>query len=103
MLMIGFALRSTSSTTYTPEEILAMLLEYARELAADFGEQSIDAAVIGVPSYFNQAERKAVMKAAEIANLKVLQLINNNIAGESLFTSPLCVEGGFTQHPVRYL
>ena len=60
-----------------------MLLEYARELAADFGEQAIDAAVIAVPSYFNQAERKAVLKAAEIANLKILQLINTNTAGRS--------------------
>jgi hypothetical protein len=25
------------STIYTPEELLAMILDYARELAADFG------------------------------------------------------------------
>jgi hypoxia up-regulated 1 len=67
-------------TRYTPEELLAMILENARELAADFGEQKIDSAVISVPPYFNQAERKAVLRAAELANLKVLQLINTNIA-----------------------
>ena len=33
-----------------------------------------------MPPYFNQAERKAVLRAAEIVNLKVLQLINTNIA-----------------------
>ena len=43
-------------------------------------EQSIDAAVITVPAYFNQAERKAVVRAAELVNLKVLQLMNVNIA-----------------------
>ena len=57
-----------------------MILDYARDLAADFSEQSIDAAVLTVPAYFNQAERKAVLRAAEIANLKVLQLINSNVA-----------------------
>ena len=55
-------------------------LDYAKELAADFGEQSIDAAVISVPPYFNQAERKSVLRAAELVNLKVLQLLNTNIA-----------------------
>lgn len=68
------------ATTYTPEELLAMILDYARELAADYGEQSIDAAVITVPAYFNQAERKAVLKAAQLVDLKVLQLINSNTA-----------------------
>ena len=68
------------STRYTPEELLAMILDYCRELAADFGEQGIDAAVIAVPPYFNQAERKAVLRAAEMVNLKVLQLVNTNIA-----------------------
>jgi molecular chaperone DnaK (HSP70) len=38
--------------------------------------------VITVPPYFNQAERKSVLRAAEIANLKVLQLINTNVAGK---------------------
>jgi hypoxia up-regulated 1 len=68
------------NTRFTPEELLAMILDYARDLAADFGEQAVDAAVIAVPAYFNQAERKAVLRAAEIANLKVLQLINTNAA-----------------------
>ena len=67
-------------TRYTPEELLAMILDYARDLAADFSEQAIDAAVLTVPAYFSQAERKAVLRAAEIANLKVLQLINSNVA-----------------------
>lgn len=70
-----------AETTFTPEELLAMILEYARDLATEFSEQAIDAAVISVPTYFNQAERKAVLRAAEIANLKILQLINTNIAG----------------------
>lgn len=68
------------STRYTPEELLAMFFEYARELAADFGEQSINGAVIAVPTYFNQAERRSVLRAARMVDLQVLQLINTNTA-----------------------
>ena len=41
-------------------------------------------AVITVPPYFNQAERRAMMRAGEMAGLKVLQLINDNSAGKTL-------------------
>lgn len=65
---------------YTPEELLGMMLNYSRVLAQDFAEQPIKDAVITVPAYFNQAERRAVLQAAHIAGLKVLQLINDNTA-----------------------
>lgn len=44
-------------------------------------EQTINEAVITVPSYFNQAERRAMYRAAETAGLRILQLINDNTAG----------------------
>lgn len=65
---------------YTPEELLGMMLNYSRGLAQDFAEQTIKDAVITVPAYFNQAERRAVLQAAHMAGLKVLQLINDNAA-----------------------
>lgn len=43
-------------------------------------EQPIKDAVITVPAFFNQAERRAVLQAAHLAGLKVLQLINDNTA-----------------------
>lgn len=39
-------------------------------------------AVITVPAYFNQAERRALLHSAKIAGLNVLQLINDNTAGK---------------------
>lgn len=45
-----------------------------------FTEQTVKDAVITVPAFFNQAERRAVLRAAHIAGLKVLQLINDNTA-----------------------
>ncbi|XP_078538328.1 hypoxia up-regulated protein 1 isoform X1 [Lissotriton helveticus] len=65
---------------YSPEELLGMVLNYSRSLAEEFAEQPVKDAVITVPVYFNQAERRAVIQAAQMANLKVLQLINDNTA-----------------------
>ncbi|XP_056398340.1 hypoxia up-regulated protein 1 isoform X2 [Hyla sarda] len=66
--------------TYSPEELLAMILNYSRSLAEEFAEQPVKDIVITVPAYFNQAERRAVLQAAKLAGLKVLQLINDNTA-----------------------
>ncbi|XP_040181365.1 hypoxia up-regulated protein 1 [Rana temporaria] len=70
----------SEEATYSPEELLAMMLNYSRSLAEEFAEQSIKDAVITVPAFFNQAERRAVLQAAKLAGLKVLQLINGNTA-----------------------
>ncbi|CAF1101794.1 unnamed protein product [Adineta ricciae] len=69
-----------SETNYTIEELLAMILKKAREYASDFAEQSVDSAVITIPPYFTQAERRAVKRACELANIKLLQLMNDNTA-----------------------
>ncbi|RVE63495.1 hypothetical protein OJAV_G00136900 [Oryzias javanicus] len=71
---------SSEEKPYSPEELLGMVLNYSRGLAQDFAEQQIKDAVITVPAFFNQAERRAVLHAAEMAGLKVLQLINDNTA-----------------------
>uniref|UniRef100_A0A8C8JMC6 Hypoxia up-regulated protein 1 n=1 Tax=Oncorhynchus tshawytscha TaxID=74940 RepID=A0A8C8JMC6_ONCTS len=65
---------------YSPEELLGMVLNYSRGLAQDFAEQPIKDAVITVPVFFNQAERRAVLQAAQMAGVKVLQLVNDNTA-----------------------
>uniref|UniRef100_A0A665U3C3 Hypoxia up-regulated protein 1 n=1 Tax=Echeneis naucrates TaxID=173247 RepID=A0A665U3C3_ECHNA len=72
--------KNSGELQFTPEELLGMMLNYSRGLAQDFAEQSIKDAVITVPAFFNQAERRAVLLAAQMAGLKVLQLINDNTA-----------------------
>ncbi|KAE8592424.1 hypothetical protein XENTR_v10018755 [Xenopus tropicalis] len=66
--------------TYSPEELLGMMLNYSRSLAEEFAEQPVKDVVITVPAFFNQAERRAVLQAAQLSDLKVLQLINDNTA-----------------------
>ncbi|NXU59802.1 HYOU1 protein, partial [Turnix velox] len=70
----------SQTTRYSPEEMLGMVLNYSRGLAEEFAEQPIKDAVITVPAFFNQAERRAVLQAARMADIKVLQLINANTA-----------------------
>ncbi|XP_054481698.1 hypoxia up-regulated protein 1 [Anoplopoma fimbria] len=72
--------KNSEEMQFTPEELLGMLLNYSRGLAQDFAEQPIKDAVITVPAFFNQAERRAVLQASQMAGLKVLQLINDNTA-----------------------
>jgi hypoxia up-regulated 1 len=67
-------------TSYTIEEILGMLLQECKAVAEKFAEQSVKDAVITVPPYYNQAERRALFAAAKIAGLNVLQLMNDNTA-----------------------
>jgi molecular chaperone DnaK (HSP70) len=73
---------SCSETLYSPEELLGMLLHRAREFAQDSAGQPINEVVLTVPGFFNQAERRALLKAAELAGLKVLQLMNDYTAGK---------------------
>lgn len=68
--------------TFSPEELLAMILESARgyaETAAGRGAK-IREVVVTVPPYFTQSERRSVLRAAELAGLHCLQLINSNTA-----------------------
>uniref|UniRef100_A0A8D3DHV2 Hypoxia up-regulated protein 1 n=1 Tax=Scophthalmus maximus TaxID=52904 RepID=A0A8D3DHV2_SCOMX len=72
--------RNSEEMQYSPEELLGMVLNYSRGLSQDFAEQPIKDAVITVPAFFNQAERRAVLQAAQMGGVKVLQLINDNTA-----------------------
>jgi hypoxia up-regulated 1 len=70
-----------SGEVYTVEELVGQILAKARDYAEVFSQQvPIREAVITVPPYFDQAERRAMMKAAAIGELKVLQLVNTNAA-----------------------
>lgn len=65
---------SCSETKYSPEELVAMILNKAKEYAETFAQQQIRDSVITVPAFFNQAERRAMLKAAELAGLKGISL-----------------------------
>jgi len=62
--------------TYTPQEISAKILMKLKEDAESYLGSTVTDAVITVPAYFNDAQRKATKEAGTIAGLNVLRIIN---------------------------
>jgi len=69
----------------TIEELVAMILGYAKDITRAYGGQSIKDCVITVPSHATQQTREAVIRAAELAELRVLSLIDENTAAALQF------------------
>ena len=65
---------------YSPPEISAMILQKLKaDAEAKLGE-TVDAAVITVPAYFNDDQRQATKDAGKIAGLEVKRIINEPTA-----------------------
>lgn len=78
---MGTSHRTTvDGTPYSPEQISASILQKLKADAESYLGESVNAAVITVPAYFNDAQRQATKNAGEIAGLKVLRIINEPTA-----------------------
>ena len=76
----GAAAVEIGGKVYTPQEISAKILGKLKADAEEFLGQNITDAVITVPAYFNDAQRKATQEAGTIAGLNVLRIINEPTA-----------------------
>lgn len=63
--------------TFTPVQILAMLLAHLKQITEKNLEMQIANCVIGIPSYFTALQRRAYLYAAEIAGLKPVRLMHD--------------------------
>jgi heat shock 70kDa protein 4 len=65
---------------FTAVQLIAMYLGKIRDTASKELKLPVSDVVIGCPPWFTDSQRRAILDAAEVSNLKLLRLINDNTA-----------------------
>ncbi len=65
---------------FTPEEISSFILRELKQEGERHLDQAIHKAVITVPAFFNEQQRKATQLAGELAGLEVVRILNEPTA-----------------------
>ncbi len=75
-----FLFQGGDESLYTATDLSAMVLKKLKADAETYIHEPVTHAVITVPAYFRDVERKATIDAGEAAGLEILQLINEPTA-----------------------
>jgi len=65
---------------FTPEKLSSLVLQSLKQDAEAFFGSPVEQAVITVPAYFNEHQRKATLQAGQIAGLNVCRILNEPTA-----------------------
>lgn len=68
------------SHQFLPEELSSLVIRSLKQDAEAYLGEEVTEAVISVPAYFNDIQRKATQRAGELAGLKVERLLNEPTA-----------------------
>lgn len=72
---------------YSPQEISSFILKNLKNDSENFLGESVGEAVITVPAYFTEKQRKDTIEAGRLAGLKVLKIINEPTASALIFAN----------------
>lgn len=70
---------------YSPEEISALILKKIKDDAESFLDETITDAVITVPAYFNEKQRRATQEAGQAAGFRVRRILNEPTAAALVY------------------
>lgn len=70
---------------FTPEELVAMVLVHAKDITKQYGGSYVHDAVLVAPAFYTQLERQALIDAADLADIRVLSLMDENAAAALIF------------------
>lgn len=74
-----------NNIAYTAEDFSSLVLRTLKEDAEAFLGESVTGAVVTVPAYFNERQRRATRRAGELAGLKIERLLNEPTAAALAF------------------
>ncbi|MBN2655473.1 MAG: Hsp70 family protein [Spirochaetales bacterium] len=70
---------------YSPQEISSFILRSLKKDCENYLGETVTEAVITVPAYFNERQRKATIEAGRLAGLKVRKIINEPTSSALIF------------------
>lgn len=76
----GDAWVEATNKKISPQEVSAQILMKMKKTAEDYLGEKVTQAVITVPAYFNDSQRKATKEAGKIAGLEVERIVNEPTA-----------------------
>ena len=84
-LMGKESLVTVGGQSLSPEVISSCILKHLAERAAERLGQPIKKVVITVPAYFDDAQRRATIRAGELAGLEVVRIVNEPTAAALVY------------------
>lgn len=85
----------------SPEAVSAEILRYLKERGEEALGRPVERAVITVPAYFGDAQRRATLRAGELAGLAVVRLLNEPTAAALVYDRLVARQVGEPGQPGR--
>ncbi len=86
----------------SPEEISSYILKTLAERASEELGERIEKAVVTVPAYFDDAQRRATIRAGELAGLEVVRIVNEPTAAALVYDHVQSPENGNSPYVLVY-